>query len=73
MEGNVLFNDVQHIFLWFYGVKNMVKDHSDNERKSTSAISWATLPDQQVNLYMYHPTDRIIHTMALVTGCNEKY
>ena len=32
-EGNVLFNDVLNTFyLRLYGVKHMVKDHSDSER-----------------------------------------
>ena len=33
MEGNVLFNDaLDTIYLWLYGVRHMVKDHSDSER-----------------------------------------
>ena len=32
-EGNVLFNDELNTFyLWLYGVRHMVKDHSDSER-----------------------------------------
>ena len=32
-DGNVLFNDILNTFyLWLYGVKHMVKDHSDSER-----------------------------------------
>ena len=32
-EENVLFNDTLNTFyLWFYGVRHMVKDHSDSER-----------------------------------------
>ena len=32
-EGNILFNDACNTFyLQLYGVRNMVKDHSDNER-----------------------------------------
>ena len=32
-EGNVLFNDTLNTFyLWLYGVKHMVKDHSDSKR-----------------------------------------
>ena len=46
----------------------MVKDHSDNKRKSTTYIIWATLFDQQQGIfYMHHPTDRITHTTAFVT------
>ena len=33
MEGNVLFNDALNTFyLRLYGIRNMVKDHSDSER-----------------------------------------
>ena len=32
-EGNVLFNDALNTFcLWLYGVRYMVKNHSDSER-----------------------------------------
>ena len=32
-EGNVLFNDTLNTFyLWLYGVRHMVKDHSDSEK-----------------------------------------
>ena len=32
-EGNVLFNDALNVFnLWLYGVRHIVKDHSDSER-----------------------------------------
>ena len=32
-EGNVLFNDALNTFyLWLYGIRHMVKGHSDNEK-----------------------------------------
>ena len=44
-EGYVLFNDALNTFyLRLYGVRHMVKDHSDSERKSAAA-TWATLSD----------------------------
>ena len=37
-EGNVLFNDALNTFyLQLYGVRHMVKDHSDSERKPAAA------------------------------------
>ena len=34
-EGNILFNDALNTFyLWLYGVRHMVKDHSDSEREN---------------------------------------
>ena len=45
-EGNVLFNYTLNTFhLQLYGVRHMVKDHSDSERKPTSATTWATRYD----------------------------
>ena len=44
-EGNVLFNDALNTFyLWLYGVRHMVKDSSNSERKPAAA-TWATLSD----------------------------
>ena len=32
-EGNVLFNEALNTFsLWIYGIRHMVKDHSDSKR-----------------------------------------
>ena len=40
-----LFNDALNTFyLRLYGVRHMVKDHSDSERKPAAA-TWATLSD----------------------------
>ena len=44
-EGNVLFNDALNTFyLQLCGVRDMVKDHLDSERKPAAA-TWATLFD----------------------------
>ena len=44
-EGNVLFNDELNTFyLRLYGIRHMVKDHSDSERKPAAA-TWVTLSD----------------------------
>ena len=46
-EGNVLFNDALNTFyLRLYGVRHMVKDHSDSERereRKPAGSTWATL------------------------------
>ena len=62
-EGNVLFNDALNTFyLRLYGVRHMVKNHSDSERGNL------LLPYRlQGFFYMHHPTDRITHTTAFVT------
>ena len=39
-EGNVLFNDALNTFyLWLYGVRHMVKDHSDSEERKPAAAT----------------------------------
>ena len=67
-EGNILFNDALNTFyLRLYGVRHMLKDHSDSERKPAAA-TWATLSDKQQGFfYMHHPTDMIADTTAFVT------
>ena len=41
-EGNVLFNNALNTFyLQLYGIRHMVKDHSDSELRN--ATTWATL------------------------------
>ena len=33
-EGNILFNDALNtLYFWLYGIRDIVKDHSDTERK----------------------------------------
>ena len=45
-EGNVLFNDALNTFyLRLYGIRHMVKDHSDSEKRKPAAATWATLSD----------------------------
>ena len=68
-EGNVLFNDALNSFyLRLYGVRHMVKDHSDSERGNPlPPHRLLFLISKQGFFYMHHPKDRITHTMAFVT------
>ena len=44
-EGNVLFNDTLNTFyLWLYGIRHMVKDHSDSERGKLLTPQWLLFP-----------------------------
>ena len=44
-EGNVLFNDTLNAFyLRLYGVRHMVKDHSDSERGNPLPPHWLLFP-----------------------------
>ena len=54
-ERNGLFNDALNTF---YGVRHMVKDHSDSEKGF---------------FYMHHPIDRMTHTTAFVTPVVEHW
>ena len=67
-EGNVLFNDALNTFyLRLYGVRHMVKDHSDSE------IGYSFRLAARFLFYMHHPTDRIAHTTAFVTPVVEHW
>ena len=68
-EGYVLFNDALNTFyLRLYGVRHMVKDHSDSERGNPLSPHGLLLPiSSKVFFYMHHPIDRMTHTTAFVT------
>ena len=67
-EGNVLFNDALNTFyLRLYGVKHMVKDHSDSKRGNPLPPHGLLFPIiSKGSFIMHHPTDRITHTVAFV-------
>ena len=67
-ERNVLFNDALNTFyLRLYGVRHMVKDHSDSEKGNP-------LPPHRLLLSINsNPTDRIAHTTAFVTPVVEHW
>ena len=72
-EGNVSFNDALNTFyLWLYGIRHMVKDHSDSERGNPllphGLLFW-------ISSYMHHHTDRMKRPLldhSWSTGWNEK-
>ena len=74
-EGNVLFNDALNTFyLRLYGVRHMVKDHSDSEKGNPlPPHGLLSLISSKGSFYMHHPTDRIIHTTAFVTPVVEHW
>ena len=68
-EGNVLFNDALNTFyLRLYGVRHMVKDHSDSERGHLMPPHGQLFPINSMGclFYMHHLTDRIAYTTAFV-------
>ena len=56
-------------YLRLYGVRHMVKDHSDSERGNPMPLHGLLFPISSKGwfFYMHHPTDRIIHTTTFVT------
>ena len=75
-ERNVLFNDtINTFYLRLYGVRHMVKDHSDSEKGNPLLPHRLLFPINSKGsfIYMHHPTDRITHTMAFVTPVMEHW
>ena len=74
-EGNVLFNDALNTFyLRLYGVRHIVKNHSDSERENTlPSYGLLFLINSKGFFYMHHPTERITHTTAYVTPVVEHW
>ena len=73
-EGNVLFNGTLNTFyLRLYGVRHMVKDHSDSERGPSCHHMGYSLQLTARVFYMHHPTDGIAHTTVFVTPVVEHW
>ena len=68
-EGNVLFNDTLNTFyLQLYGVRYMVKDHSDSERGNPLPPHGLLFPiNSKGSFICIIPTDRMTLTTAFVT------
>ena len=65
---NCLFNDTLNTFyLRLYGIRHMVKDHSDSKTGNTLPPHRLILSISSKASFMCQPTDRIIHTTAFVT------
>ena len=75
-EGNVLFNNILNTFyLWLYGNKHIVKDHSEREKvKQLLPLHGLLFPiSSKGSLYMHHPTAKIAYTMAFGTPVVEHW
>ena len=74
-EGNVLFNDALNTFyLRLYGVRHMVKDHSDSEEGNLLPPHRLLFPINSKGSFICTiPTDRIAHMMAFVTPVVEHW
>ena len=70
----VLFNDALNIFyLQLYGVRHMVKDHSDSERGNPLHSHGLLFPISSKGSYIYYSTDRTAPTTAFATPVVEHW
>ena len=62
-------------FVYGYMASDMVKNHSDSERRNPlPPLHGLLFPiSSKVFFYMYHPIDRIAHTTAFVTPVVEHW
>ena len=73
-EGNDLFNDALNTFyLRLYGVRHMVKDHSDSERGNPLPPHRLLFPISSKGSFICTIPDRIVHTTAFVTPVVEHW
>ena len=73
-EGNVLFNDTLNTFyLWLYGVRHMVKDHSYSKKGNLLPPHGLLFPISSKGSFICIIQDRIIHTTAFVTPIVEHW
>ena len=71
-EGNVLFNDALiTLYLRLYGVRHMVKDHSDSEKGNPLPPHGLLFPISSKDSFT--TTDRLSHTTAFVTPVVEHW
>ena len=73
-ERNVLFNDALNTFyLRLYGVRHMVKDHSDSEKGNLLLPHRLLLSINSKGSFICTISHRITHTMAFVTPVVEHW
>ena len=78
-KGNILFNDALSTFyLWLYGVRHMVKDHSDSEKGNPVPPHGLLFPINSKGSFIctipqtgLHIPQPFLH-QSWSTGCNEK-
>ena len=74
-EGIVLFNDALNTFyLRLYGIRNMIKDHSDSEKENLLLPHRLLFPISSKGSFICTiPSDRITYTTALVIPVMEHW
>ena len=73
-EGNVLFNDALNTFyLRLYGIRHMVKDHSNSEKGNLLPPHRILFPISSKGSFICTIPHRIAHTTAFVTPVVEHW
>ena len=73
-EGTVLFNDALNTFyLRLYGVRHMVKDHSDSDRRNPLPPQGLLFLINSKGSFICTIPDRIAHTTAFVAPVMESW
>ena len=73
-EGNVLFNDALNTFyLRLYGIRHMVKDHSDSERGNPLPPHGLLFSINSKGSFICTIPDRIAHTTSFLTPVVEHW
>ena len=66
-ERNILFNDALNTFyLRLYGVRHMVKNHSDSERGNPLPLHRLLFPISSKGFFLYAPSHRQDNTCGMV-------
>ena len=67
-ERNVLFKDILNtIYLWLYGVRHMIKNHSDSERGNPLLPHGLPFQISSKCSFICTIRDKIAHIMAFIT------
>ena len=73
-ERNVLFNDALNTFyLWLYGIRHMVKDQSDSDRRNPLPPHRLLFPINSKGSFICTIPDRIAHTTVFGTPVVEHW
>ena len=60
-------------FIYDYGFRHMIKDHSDSDRGNQLLPHWLLFPISSKGSVIWQPIDRIIHATAFVTPLVEHW
>ena len=62
-----------HFYLWLYGVRHIVKNHSGREETHCFHFMGYSFQLAARDFLMHHSTDTLVHTMTVVTPVVEHW